>query len=135
MSAAHQSLVTAVIDGKPYGEWSSRSGGDPTAENSKYRPAGGRKQKVRKGLSDYSDVVIGREKEHDVDYAVERQLRPRVGRANAIITDQPLDWDDVPFGKPTVFIGVLMGMSGGESDANSDDGMEFELTFIITEVS
>lgn len=134
MVAQHQSLITAVVNGKPVGEFATRTGGESSGEVGKYRPSAGAKQRTRKGLTDNADVTITREMETE-DYDLVRDLRKVAGRGSIVITDQPLDDDDVAFGRPTIFTGTLMSANGGDVDANSNDARDLELVAVITEVS
>ncbi len=134
MSTQHHSLVTVTVDGQPLGVFESRTGGESTAEVSKYRPGGMQKQKSRKGQGEVGDVTVTRSWERERDADLERRLRPRVGRADVIVNDQPLDDDGAPWGKPTTWTGTLSSVTGGDSDANSNDAKPFELVAVITEV-
>lgn len=131
----HHSSVTVTLDGEPLGIFETRTGGDPTASVSKYRPGGMKAQKTRNGLPDYSDVVVSRSRELGVEEAAIVKARRRTGLGIVVVTDQPLDANGSPFGKPDVYTGTLAAMKGGDSDANSDDGKMFELTITVTEVA
>jgi hypothetical protein len=135
MTAQSQSLVTLVVNGKPIGVFQTRSGGETTAEISKYRPGGGAAQKARRGQREHGDVTVSREWERERDLIIERDLRLLCGRAKASVTDQPLDEDGVVFGKPVTYTGVLMSVNGGDSDSDSDDGKTLEVGLTVLEVS
>lgn len=134
MSTQHHSLVTVVADGLPLGVFETRTGGESTAEVTKYRPGGMAKQKTRKGLPEVGDVTVGRSWERERDAEIERRLRPRVGTADIIVNDQPLDDNGAPWGKPTTWTGTLNAVNGGDSDSNSNDGKMFELVVVAVEV-
>lgn len=134
MSTQHHSLITVSVDGLPLGTFERRSGGASTAEVSKYRPGGMQKQKTRKGLPETADLTVGRSWERERDAEIERRLRGRVGKADMIVNDQPLDDDGAPWGKPTTWTGVLNSVDGGDSDSESNDGKPLELGMIATEV-
>lgn len=135
MTAQSQSLVTLVVNGKPFGVFQTRSGGETTAEVSKYRPGGGAAQRARRGQREHGDVTVSREWERERDLTVERELRKLVGRATASVTDQPLDEDGVVFGKPVTYTGRLMSVNGGDADSDSDDGKTLEVGIVVLEVS
>lgn len=134
MVAQMQSLVTVAVDGVSLGVFDTRTGGETSAEVSKYRPGGMAKQKTRGGLPDQGDVTVTREWENERDNEVERILRNRAGRAPMSVSDQPLDDNGIPFGKPKVWIGRLQSVNGGDSDSNSNDGKMLELVMVAAEV-
>jgi hypothetical protein len=132
--AQMQSLITVVVDGASLGVFDTRSGGESSADVTKYRPGGMQKQKTRGGLPDQGDVTVGREFETERDNEVARMLRGRAGRAPMSVTDQPLDDNGVPFGKPTTWVGRLQSVNTGDSDSNSNDGRMLELVMVAAEV-
>lgn len=133
-STQHHSLVTASVNGISWGTFESRTGGATTSEVGKYRPGGFQKQKARRGLPETEDVTIAREWERERDYPLSRQ-RNLVGLADVVVSDQPLDDLGAPWGKPTVFTGVLQQMTDGDSDANSNDAKTLELVVSVLEVN
>lgn len=135
MSTSQQSLVTVTLDGATIGTFDTMSGGDITAEPTKRRSGGMGPLKSYGALPDYDDVTVSRVAERERDHELQRRLRTRVGKANASISDQPLDDDGAPWGRPTVYTGRLIGMTPGEVDSESSDPRMFELTFQITAVA
>lgn len=135
MSASSQSLITVVVDGVPLGTWDTRSGGESTADVTKRRPGGTSQEKVTRGRGTTGDITVGREYELERDIERIRQLRPRVGRAQMVVVEQPLDTDDVPFGKPTTWTGVLNSVNTGDVDSDSDDPRMVELGMVAVAVS
>ncbi|HXH77316.1 hypothetical protein [Nocardioides sp.] len=134
MASQQNSLITVAVDGIPLGVWDTRTGGESSAEVSKYRPGGMAKQKLRSGLPEVGDVTVSREFEFDRDNDLQKRLRARAGRAPMSVSDQPLDDDGVAFGKPTVWSGRLNSVNAGDSDSNSSDGRMFELVMVAAEV-
>lgn len=134
-ASQYQSLVTAVVDGVPWGVFENRTGGEASGDVTKYRPGGMQKQKARRGQKDYGDVTVTRSWERERDADLERSGRNRVLRADVIINDQPLDDDGAPFGKPTTYTGVLQSISGGDSDSNSNDPKTLTLVVTVLEVA
>lgn len=84
---------------------------------------------------DTDDITVSRVLERERDHERLRKLRRRVGKATASISEQPLDDDGAPWGKPTVYTGRLTGVSPGEADSDSGDVRMFELTFQVSEVA
>ncbi|HTW17082.1 MAG TPA: hypothetical protein VMF51_18270 [Nocardioides sp.] len=135
MSTQSQYLITAVIDGTPTEAWDTLSGGETTAEITKRRPGGTTKEKSYASRPTTGAVTIGRGYERERDIALGRRLRARVGRARVVITEQPLDDDGLPWGKPTIYIGRLASINTGDVDSNSDEPRECELVAEIEEVA
>lgn len=135
MSTQQNSLVTVVVDGQPLGVFDTLSGGDVTAEPTKRRSGGMGPLKAYGALPDYDDVTVSRVYERERDHELLRRLRTRVGKANASVSEQPLDEDGAPWGRPTTYTGRLIGLTPGEADSESSDPRMFELTFQITEVA
>lgn len=135
MSSQSQSLITVVIDGAPCGVWDTRSGGETTADVSKRRPGGSLNEKATRGRSTTGDVTVSREYERERDIELGRRLRTRVGKATVVVTEQPLDDDDVAWGTPTTWTGVLTGINTGDVDSDSDEPRMCEVTMVATAVS
>lgn len=135
MSSQQNSLITVAADGIPLGVFDSRSGGESTAEVSKYRPGGMAKQKTRSGLPESGDLTVAREFEFERDLELSRTLRTRVGRAQVTVNSQPLDDQGAPYGKPTTWTGKLNSVNTGDEDSNSADGRMFELAITVAEVN
>lgn len=135
MSTAQQSLISVTVDGQPLGIFDTLSGGATTADATKHRSGGGQ-MKSYPALPDTDDLTVSRDYDRERDHEKLRALRRRVGRANGCsISEQPLDDDGAPWGKPTVYTGRLTGVSPGEADSNSGDVRMFELTFQIVDVA
>jgi hypothetical protein len=134
MSTAQMSLVTVTVDGQPLGVFDTLSGGETSAEPTKRRAGGMGAQKSYPALPDTDDLTVSRVYERERDHEKLRKLRRRVGRAEASVSEQPLDEDGAPWGRPTTYTGRLTGVNPGEADSESSDPRMFELTFQITEV-
>lgn len=134
MTSQMQSLVTVAVDGISLGVFDTRTGGETSAEVSKYRPGGMGKQRTRMALPEQGDVTVGREFETERDNEVLRTLRGRTGRAPMSVNEQPLDDNGAPFGKPTTWVGRLQSVNGGDADSNSNDGRMIELVMTAAEV-
>lgn len=135
MTSQQQTLVTVAVDGIPLGVFDTRSGGESSAEITKYRPGGMARQKVRGGLPEVGDVTVSRENENERDAELARQLRTRAGRAPMVVNEQPLDDNGAPWGKPTTWTGKLQSVNPGDADSNSNDGRMLELVMVSAEVS
>lgn len=134
MSSQQQTLITASVDGIPLGIFDTRTGGVSAAEVGKYRPGGMAREKTRAGLPSAEDVTITRENEPDRDNDLVRHLRTRAGRAPMTVTEQPLDDNGAPWGKPTTWTGRLQSADGGDADSGSTDGRLVTLVMVVAEV-
>lgn len=135
MSSQSQSLITVTVDGQPLGIWDTRAGGATTASLSKRRPGGTQKESVSRARPTTEDITVSREYQFARDAAQVRGFLHRVGRAPVTVSEQPLDDDDIPFGAPTVFTGVLSGINRGDVDSNSDDFRMVEITVVVESVA
>jgi hypothetical protein len=133
MSTQDQYHVTVTVDGNPIGTFDSRSGGETTAEVGKRNTGEG--LKVYRAKPTTGDVTVVRGYERERDHELARRLRGRVGKATMVISEQPLDDDGNAWGAPTTWTGVLSGVNGGDSDADSADPRDLELTMVAKAVS
>lgn len=138
MSTAQMNQITVMVDGEPLGVFASRSGGETTAEVPKSRPGGMQPEETYPSLPTTGDVTVTRtnkrERPTGSDHDLARRLRSRVGLAPMSVSEQPLDANGIPWGKPTVWTGTLSGVNGGDADANSNEVRPLELTGVMTAV-
>lgn len=134
MTSQSNSQVSVVIDGVPFGVWDSLSGGATTSSPSKRRSGGTRREKVSRGRNTTEDLTVGKECEAE-DVARLNRLRPRVHRAQVVVTEQLLDIDDVPTGTPTTYTGVLSSLNTGDVDIESDEFRMCEIGVVVEAVS
>lgn len=133
MSTAQHNIITVAVDGKSIGVFAGRSGGETTAEVTRYRPGGMQDEELYPGLPTTGDVTVSGSLKGREDLA--RHLRTRTGLAPASITEQPLDNNKLPFGKPTTWSGLLTGVNTGDADAGSNEPRVLELTIAASAVS
>lgn len=132
MSTSQQNLITVTVDGRPLGTFDTFSGGEVSADVSKHRPGGMVGESSHAALPTYADVTVGRELDRERDVELYRSLLPRVGRALASISKQPLDDNGAPWGKPFTYTGRLSNMTDPESDSNDSAVSMWQMTFVIT---
>lgn len=135
MATQQENLITVVVDGQPLGVFDTLTGGDTSASPVKHRAGGMGSQKSYPALPEHADVTVSRVLERERDRELVRKLRLRTGRASASISEQPLDDDGAPWGKPTIYTGKLSGVKPGDADSNSVDLQMFELTLTIEDVA
>lgn len=134
MSTANQFLVNVVVAGRPLGTFDTLSGGETSTEIAKRRAGGGVMRTYTNRKRDTSDVTVTRDYDRERDVELARWLRTQTG-AVATVTEQPLDDDDVAWGKPTVFSGLLSGVGPGDVDSDSGDPRMLSLTIVVGTVS
>lgn len=135
MSTQDSSLVTAVVDGQPLGVFDSRSGGEVDSEVSKRYVGGQRVQQIYKGLRAAGDVTITRGYERERDHELARTLEQRAGLAPMSVSEQPLDDEGNPWGKPKTWTGKLKSVNTGDYDAQSGEPRIIELVMVAQDVA
>lgn len=123
-----QANVSLTVDGEriPF-VFNRREGGETVAEESKTYPGGGRPQQAHGGPTTVENVTLAAEFIPAQDHEVLRNLRNRVGKGRAVVTEQLLDADGVAFGRPDTWTGVLQSVTTGNYDASSADPREVEI--------
>lgn len=132
MSTAQQWLITGTIAGAPIGVFDTCSGGEITAEPTKHRPGGMGQQSSNGALPEFGDLTIGRELDLTRDLALHARLAVFVGRADMVVSRQPLDVNGAPFGKSITYTGRMSGLTDPETDSNSAETSMYEITMIVT---
>jgi len=118
---------TLTIDGVPLGVWDTLSGGEVEAEDTKHRPGGMGAQVSLGGPSMTNNITMTRLLgQSDWDF-MRYLMQSRVGRAECVVSRQPLDRDKNPFGRPLVYRGVLQRCAPGDTDSNSADSQMWEV--------
>ena len=135
MSTQMQWQVTGTVDGISIGTFDSYSGGGAEASVPKHRAGGMGEQKSYAALPEYSDATIGRVLERERDVDLFRRLQPRVGRALASLSIQPLDDNGSPWGEPFTRAGRLSSMTDPEADSNASEPTMFQLSIVVTSIA
>lgn len=116
-----QFLIAAGVVGvnlPPVYSWSSLSGGDVEAEDTKARPGGMLPQQSLGGPTTRNDVTVERNYNPALHpYVV--QLENVAGRATMWVSYTPLDNNGNPAGGTTVINGTLKGVKAPDRNANS----------------
>lgn len=128
-SAQRQYLVkVSGIDGR----FSTKSGGNITADVSKQYDGGSLQPDVLSSPAEAENITVGRAYDHGRDAQMLKQLRKQVGSARRTITVTPTDQDMVARNRPTVYPkALLVGITEPEYDSSSGDFATFELEFAI----
>jgi hypothetical protein len=132
MANKHQNRVTLRVqrvDGswEDCGLFSKREGGAVKAETGDYYPGGMEPGEATTSQATPELVTLGARGKVE-RRAQMRFIRSRVGKAEAIVNDQPLDGNGNPYGQPDVYAGILSGYTPPEHDAQATgDAAEFEV--------
>lgn len=133
MSTQQQSRITVSVDGESLGAFDACTIGATTAEVVKRRTADG--ERTYPSRNTHEDKTVSRVFERERDYELSRTLKLRVGKAMVTITEQPLDDNELPWGKPTVSNGRLSSVSTGDADSTSSEPRMLELSVVVHEVA
>lgn len=128
----HQFRIFVTLDGVPIPHpFSTRSGGETTWEEIRFRPGGMEREVVKVGPRSVGNVTITRPFREPDD----RLLLATYAERNGVrvgIADQHLDDNGVPFGTPLPpQSGVLISISRPESDADGSDKAMLEMEVAI----
>lgn len=127
MSRQDQHRITLTIDNEDYGVWDQKSGGDASAEETKYRPGGMAASVSLGGASTVSNVTLSRLYELERDHMRIHRLVSLAGMGRCVVTVQPLDRYKIAYGKPVIYTGVLNNVKLPEYDSTSSDPAVIEL--------
>lgn len=121
--------VSLVIDGQPLGIWDTLGGGEVDSEETTYRPGGMAPRVSLGGSRTVGNVTLARLLDRGRDWDLMRHLAAnRTGKADCIVSRQPLDEDGNPWGRPMVYRGKLKTVTPPDVDSNSSDAATWELT-------
>jgi len=109
-----------TVNGTPIPDsWDKKTGGDTTAQETKWRPGGSPTQVSLGGPKDVGNVTLERLFVRERDLALYKFLEPLVGRATVTVTQQVLDQDYLPWGTPISYQGRLQKVTPPDMDSNS----------------
>jgi len=108
--------------------WDKMSGGNVTSSETKHRPGGMGPERTLGGVVSVENVTVERDYVLERDHDLAKSLGSRVGRARMRVAKQPLTVDGVPAGRPTVYVGILMGVNYPDSDSTSTSVAMLSLT-------
>jgi hypothetical protein len=119
--------VTVSIDGRDFGVWRAREGGEGDSEEIKMRLGGMGPQVSLGGAQTMENVTV--RKEFDLDGIANDVpwLMAGRGRLAATINSQPLDNDGNAHGRRVTWNGILKQVVYPEYDAEGTDPAEIEL--------
>lgn len=129
--------VDVIFNGETtqLGTFDKMSGGEVDSSNKKYRPGGMKKIKNLGGRRLPSDCTVSRLCELEGDHQRLGWLMEIAGKADVVITKQPLDVNGNAFGDPLVYTGKLKKVSPPDADSESDDEQTLELEIGVEDVT
>lgn len=130
-SSARQFLVK--VEGVT-GFWSTKTGGNVAADNTKVYDGGSLKPDIITNPPTAEDVSVTRPYDPDRDDEMLRQLRQLVGSWTTTVSITPTNADLEAIASPTVYSGaVLVSVTEPEVDASSGDAAMCGLGFAISD--
>ncbi|BBH17502.1 hypothetical protein Back2_17890 [Nocardioides baekrokdamisoli] len=132
MASKNQFRTTVVVDGKSIGAFNDRTGGDTDSDLNKRITVDG--VRIYNGRPTVNDVTVTRDYDRERDVELLRTLEQRAGKAPMSVTEQPLDDDGNPWGKPKVWTGKLKSVNTGEANAAGADPRDYTLVMMCDAV-
>lgn len=118
------------------GTFTTKTGGNITAANSKVFDGGSPTPQILSGIPEVDNVTVGRPWDSNRDASIVKTLRPKVGSFETTITIQQTDRDFNAIGDPIVYAGALLvGLTFPEADSSSGDASTFDLEFAVASVA
>jgi hypothetical protein len=121
--------VTAEIDGDEFGPFDSFNPGEVSASTGRHRPGGQRTAVRTRGLPERSTGDLTVVPQTAGELARYRALERKAGRVAMKVVEQPLDANGDPFGKATIYTGLLESVNINNVDSDSSDDRQVTLTF------
>jgi hypothetical protein len=127
MSREDQYAVSVRVGPYVLGIFDSFDGGEVDSEETKHRPGGMQRQKSLGGPVSVGNVTVSRNYELERDHNMVPLLEPLVGKADMVVTKQPLDVNGIAYGKPLTYSGKFKQLNPPNHDSNSSDAAMIEL--------
>lgn len=126
VASQNKARVTVAVDGIDIGVVMTKSGGQVSGETLKIRPGGGEPEVALSSIKSYDNVTVTMLYTDDIR-AKRLWLDSRLNKAPMVISEQPLDADDNPFGTPDVYRGLFARFTPPDRDANANTEATCEL--------
>lgn len=131
MSRQDQYNVTVSVAGTNLGTFDKMTGGDFDSEETKYKPGAMAPQISLGGSQTVSNIVVSRLYVLERDHSIINWLKSQVGKGECVVSKQPLDINEHPFGSPIVYQGKLKKVTPppADSEATTTPGLiELEIS-------
>lgn len=121
--------VRLTVAGRDLGTWDKKDGGEVDSDDTTYRPGGTEDQISLGGPVKTGNLTLNRLYDEGA-HSVYHWLVALVGKADAVVAQQPLDADDNAFGRPIVYSAKLKRVQAPSYDSNGNGAatLEVELT-------
>lgn len=113
--------VKVTVDGTDLGTFDKLSGGEIDSEETTYKPGGMGARVSLGGSVNVGNVTVSVLYDLARIHTVFHWLVARVGRAQVVVSKQPLDVDGNVFGRPIVYRGKLKQVTPPEADSEGTD--------------
>lgn len=122
--------TTVSLNGENMGVWDKKTGGAIDSDETKYNPGGMAPQVSLGGKKTVENVTLSRLYRLMRDHNKVQKWINNVGKGAVVVTQQPMDVDGNPFGKPIVYRGTLKRVTPPEVDSESNTAamIEIEIT-------
>lgn len=122
--------VRVTIGGRNLGTWDQQEGGDVDSEEFTYKPGAMAESESLGGSKNSENLTLRRLYRLNRDHVISDWLIRQVGRADVVVTKQPLDTDGNSWGQPFVYRGTLKRVGFPDHDSTSSDAalVEIEVT-------
>lgn len=129
--------VLVSVDGVDLGTWDKMSGGEVDTEETTYRPGGLADRIALGGTRTIGNVTISKLTDEALSDGPNglHWLNERAGKANIVVTKQPLDADGNAWGRPLVYTGRLKRCTAPDVDSQGNDPALTELEATIERVA
>lgn len=123
--------ITVAINGVRFGTFDKMEGGDVDSDEYTYKPGGMGEPISLGGTRNVENVTVRRLYRLGRDHVQSAFLIDLVGKAEVVVTKQPLDVDGNRYGTPIVYSGTLKRVGFPDHDSESTDPGLFELEVTI----
>src|SRR5262245_345973 len=117
-------MGSSIID---LGIWDKMTGGEIDSEETKYKPGGMAPAISLGGSVNVGNVTISRLYKLERDHNLVPTYKGGVGKADVIVSKQPLDVDGNPFGSAVVYVGKFKTLKLPDVDSESSDAALVEI--------
>jgi len=131
MSRQDQYNVTVSVAGTNLGTFDKMSGGDFDSEETKYKPGAMAPQISLGGSQTVTNITVSRLYVLERDHPLIPWLKAQVGRGVVVVSKQPMDINEHPFGSPIVYQGILKKVVPPPADSGATSTpalIEFEVS-------
>lgn len=108
--------VTVTVGNRDLGTWDKMSGGEADSEETTYRPGGLAQQITLGGARTLGNVTVTKLYDEPM-HQLWHWLSEQVGRADMVVTKQPLDADGNKWDRPIVYSGKLKSATPPDTDS------------------